>query len=156
MSKKIKDIISDLKKIYKKEGETNITIFDVVDRMYEMIRKEISRYNLQVYVDDLRYEIWKKKIQMYVDNFRNLKKEEERFEKASLIIQKYIKKYHNIKKVEYVQENTYEIDSGEYGDEDDEITEEELDEIEKINKIEYSERDVSYNSFYWTSSTIFM
>ena len=122
--------------------------------MYEMIRMEISRCNLQVYVHDLRYEIWKKKIQMFVDNFRNLKKEEKRFEKASFVIQKWIKKYYNKKKEEYIQENTYEIDSGEYGDE--EYTEEELDEIEKINKIEYSERDVSYNSFYWTSSTIFM
>ena len=154
MSKKTGEIISELKKIYKQEGEINITIFDVVDRMYEMIRMEISRCNLQVYLNDLGYKIWKKKIQMFVDNFRNLKKEEERFEKASIVIQKYIKKYYNRKKVEYTQENTYEIDSGEYGDE--EYTEEELDEIEKINKIEYSERDVSYNSFYWTSSTIFM
>ena len=156
MSKKIGKIISELKKIYKKEGEMGVTIFDVIDRMYEMIRIEINKCNLQVYLHDLRYEIWKKKIQMYVDNFRNLKKEEERFEIASLIIQKYIKKYHNIKKVEYVQENTYEIDSGEYGDEDDEITEEELDEIEKINKIEYSKYDISYNTFYWDQKTEYM
>ena len=61
MSKKTGEIISELKKLYKKEGDNDVTIFDVVDRMYEMIRMEISRCNLQVYVHDLRYEIWKKK-----------------------------------------------------------------------------------------------
>ena len=156
MPKKIGKIITELKKIYEKEGEMGITIFDIVDRMYEMIRKEISRYNLQVYVDDLNYKIWKNKIEAYVIRFRELKEEEKKYEIASLIIQKYIKKYHNIKKVEYVQENTYEIDSGEYGDEDDEITEEELDEIEKINKIEYSKYDISYNTFYWDQKTEYM
>ena len=154
MSKKIGKIISELKKIYEKEGEMGVTIFDSVDRMYEMIRKEISRFNLQVYVDDLRYEIWKNKIEAYVIRFRELKEEEKKYEKASLIIQKWIKKHYYRKKEEYIQENTYEIDSGEYGDE--ECTEEELDEIEKINKIEYSERDVSYNTFYWNSVTAYI
>ena len=42
MSKKTGQIISELKKIYKTEGENDITIFDVVDRMYEMIRMEIN------------------------------------------------------------------------------------------------------------------
>ena len=57
MSKKTGEIISELKKIYKKEGEMGVTIFDVVDRMYEMIRIEINRCNLQVYLHDLNYKI---------------------------------------------------------------------------------------------------
>tara|TARA_B100000989_G_scaffold204226_1_gene154558 strand:+ start:236 stop:706 length:471 start_codon:yes stop_codon:yes gene_type:complete len=156
MSKKIGKIISELKKIYEKEGEMGVTIFDIVDRMYEMIRKEISRFNLQVYVHDLRYEIWKNKIEAYVIRFRELKEEEKKYEKASFIIQKWIKKYHNRKKKEYIQLNSYEIDSGEYGDEDEEYTEDEINEIEKINKIEYSDYDISYNTFYWDSEIAYI
>tara|TARA_B100001063_G_C16777156_1_gene566518 strand:+ start:1174 stop:1635 length:462 start_codon:yes stop_codon:yes gene_type:complete len=146
-------ILRRLKNKYKKEGEKNITQFEVVSRMYKIIRERISICNLEAFYG-LDYKIWKKRIKLYVDQFRELKKQEKRFENAAIIIQKNIKKLYNKRKEMCIQEDTYEIDSGEYGDE--EFTEEELDELEKINRIEYTDQDISYNTFYWDSITRYL
>ena len=146
-------ILRRQKNKYKEEGEKNITLFEVVSRMYQIIREQISICNLEAFYG-LNYKIWKKKIKLYVDQFRELKKEEKRFENAAIIIQKNIKKLYIKRKKIFIQENIYEIDSSEYGDE--EFTEEELDELEKINQIEYTDHDISYNTFYWNSITRYL